>query len=228
MNKVALVAITAVISGAAGFAAGWFIKQKKDEELLWEMDEYVTNTVAAYEQTNQSLEAALKSQRKVNAAHAINKYKGVEVNPVEKEVKEEQRPVQEERPIPPKVVINESDIQKQEPDNMGPRLIPIEEWNDEMEQEPDWDKLEYTYFPKADLLCDEEAMIRIMDYTYEIGSEALGILRNLDENKQDDAVLYVRNPYLGCDIQITVDWEEPNAEWFDYEDIANMEGGVKG
>lgn len=228
MNKVALVAITAVISGAAGFAAGWFIKQKKDEELLWEMDEYVTNAVAEYQKTINSLETTIVSQRKANALHAINKYKGVEVNPVEKEVKEEQRPVQEERPIPPKVVINESDVQKQEPDNMTPRLIPIEEWNDEMEQEPDWDKLEYTYFPKADLLCDEEAMIRIMDYTYEIGSEALDILRNLDENKQDDAVLYVRNPYLGCDIQITVDWDEPNAEWFDIDDIANMEGGVKG
>ncbi len=222
MNKVALVAITAVISGAAGFAAGWFIKQKKDEELLCEMDEYVTEAVAEYQKTINSLESTITSQRKVNASHAINKYKGVEVNPVEKEVKEEQRP------IPQKVVINEGDIHKQEPDNMGPRLIPIEEWNDEMDQEPDWDKLEYTYFPKADLLCDEEAMIRIMDYTYEIGSEALGILRNLDKNKQDDAVLYVRNPYLGCDIQITVDWDEPNAEWFDYEDIANMEGGVKG
>ena len=222
MNKVALVAITAVISGAAGFAAGWFIKQKKDEELLWEMDEYVTNAVAEYQKTINSLETTIVSQRKVNASHAINKYKGVEVNPVEKEVKEEQRP------IPPKVVINEGDIQKQEPDNMGPRLISIEDWNDEMDQEPDWDKLEYTYFPKADLLCDEEAMIRIMDYTYEIGSEALDVLRNLDENKQDDAVLYVRNPYLGCDIQITVDWEEPNAEWFDPEDIGNMEGGVKG
>lgn len=228
MNKVALVAITAVISGAAGFAAGWFIKQKKDEELLWEMDEYVTNTVAEYQKTINSLETTIVSQRKVNAAHAINKYKGMEVNPVKNEVKEEQRPVQEERPIPPKVVINESDIQKQEPDNMGPRLISIEDWNDEMEQESDWDKLEYTYFPKADLLCDEEAMIRIMDYTYEIGSDALDILRNLDENKQEDAVLYVRNPYLGCDIQITVDWEEPNAEWFDVDDLANMEGGVKG
>ena len=217
MNKITMVAITAIVSGAAGFAAGWFLKQKKDEEILMEMDEYVNNTVEYMESVNQSLEASLKSQRKVNAANAMNKYKGVEVNPVTN---------QPERFIPKKVVITEDEAPSKKED--GPVIIPLEVWNDEMDVDPNWDKLEYTYFPKRDLLCDEEAMIRIMDYTYEIGSEALDILRNLDKEKQDDCVLYVRNPYLGCDIQIMVDWSEPNAEWFDVEDLKDMEGGVKG
>ena len=225
MNNKLLIkfALVALGSGAIGFAAGWFIKEKLDDKFFDEIREQITEAEANLASSNEELEKV----RHDFAQSAINKYNGVEVNPV----------------IPKKVILTEADMAArgrdealdknkkwapEKQDYTGPKVISLEDWNDEMEQDPDWDKLEYTYFPTKDFLCDFEAGLRIMDYTYEIGSEALDILRNLDKEKQEDAIVYVRNPYLGCDIQITVDWDEPNAEWFDVPNLNDVEGGVKG
>ena len=86
--------------------------------------------------------------------------------------------------------------------------------------------MEYRYYPSADLLVDDINDVRVMDYTYDIGSEALDIIRNAPEG--EETMVFVRNPYLGCDIQITVDWDEPNAEFYDVPDLNDMDGGVKG
>ena len=200
--------LTGVISGAVGFAAGWFIRQKLYDKIFADIAEQI------------QLDDMFRIEKEESAKEAIEKYNGTEVNPVSTEP----------RVIPQKVVLTEEDLaaKDKKQDYTGPKVISIEDWNDEMEQDPDWDKIEYVYFPKKDFLCDYENGLRIMDYVYEIGSEALDILRGLKDNVQEDAVVYVRNPYLGCDIQITVDYDDVDPEMFDIPNLNDMEGGVKG
>lgn len=115
-----------------------------------------------------------------------------------------------------------------------PVIIDVETYEDEMEQDG-WDKVEYTYFAKRTencpfgLLVDEYAGLRVNDPSYDIGNEAIDILRAVPEG--EEANVYVRNPILGCDILVKVSWEELSDEDREmYEDVGdrNEEGGVKG
>lgn len=213
MNK--KIIFVGIGSGIAGFAIGWLLKEHLDDKRFKEIQEELMEDVG-----DDSKEAEEDEQKESNVTEsvmndAIRRYKGVKINPTD-----DTKP----NHVPPKVVINEED--KKEESNK-PVIIPVEEYEDEMNHIGDtWDKVEYTYYPSADLLVDSIAQVKVMDYSYDIGTEALDILRNLDEGSSGQ-VLYVRNPYLGCDIMITVDWDEPNAEMFDVPDL-DYDGGVKG
>ena len=213
MNK--KIIFVGIGSGIAGFTIGWFLKEHLDDKRFKEIQEELMGDV-----DDDSKEAEEDEQKESNVTEsvmndAIRRYKGVKINPTD-----DTKP----NHVPPKVVINEED--KKEESNK-PIIIPVEEYEDEMNHIGDtWDKVEYTYYPSADLLVDSIAQVKVMDYSYDIGTEALDILRNLDEGSSGQ-VLYVRNPYLGCDIMIVVDWDEPNAEMFDVPDL-DYDGGVKG
>ena len=71
--------------------------------------------------------------------------------------------------------------------------------------------------------------LKVMDPTYDIGQEALDVLRGISEGA--DGTVYVRNPWLGCDIMVTVCWDELSDEEREaIEDVGDAleEGGVKG
>ena len=215
-TKMILMFIGGLIVGiGGGFAAGWIIKEKLDdkmfEDIAKELDrienEYVKK---AEEESVKKLDSDAGTVEGV-----INKYKGVEVNPV----KPEKIVLTEEQAN----LIRKNNEKRQQ--SAGPIVISAEDYLDD-EDNDGWDKQEYRYYPSADLLVDDINDVRVMDYTYDIGSEALEIIRNAPEG--EETMVFVRNPYLGCDIQITVDWDEPNAEFYDVPDLNNMDGGVKG
>ena len=129
--------------------------------------------------------------------------------------------------------MNEEEI-KQPVDELKPVIIDVETYEDEMEQD-DWDKAEYTFFAhRTDtcpygILVDEYAGLKIADPLYDIGSEALDLLRAVPEG--EESIIYVRNPKLACDILIKVVWDPLTDEELEaYEDVGdlNEEGGVKG
>ena len=215
-TKMILMFIGGLIVGiGGGFAAGWIIKEKLDdkmfEDIAKELDrienEYVKK---AEEESVKKLDSDAGTVEGV-----INKYKGVEVNPV----KPEKIVLTEEQAN----LIRKNNEKRQQ--SAGPIVISAEDYLDD-EDNDGWDKQEYRYYPSADLLVDDINDVRVMDYTYDIGSEALEIIRNAPEG--EETMVFVRNPYLGCDIQITVDWDEPNAEFYDVPDLNDMDGGVKG
>ena len=215
-TKMILMFIGGLIVGiGGGFAAGWIIKEKLDdkmfEDIAKELDrienEYVKK---AEEESVKKLDSDAGTVEGV-----INKYKGVEVNPV----KPEKIVLTEEQAN----LIRKNNEKRQQ--SAGPIVISAEDYLDD-EDNDGWDKQEYRYYPSADLLVDDMNDVRVMDYTYDIGSEALEIIRNAPEG--EETMVFVRNPYLGCDIQITVDWDEPNAEFYDVPDLNDMDGGVKG
>ena len=226
-TKMILMFIGGLIVGiGGGFAAGWIIKEKLDdkmfEDIAKELDrienEYVKK---AEEESVKKLDSDAGTIEGV-----INKYKGVEVNPVKMD-----SVVEKLNKIPEKIVLTEEQANlirknnEKRQQSAGPIVISAEDYLDD-EDNDGWDKQEYRYYPSADLLVDDINDVRVMDYTYDIGSEALEIIRNAPEG--EETMVFVRNPYLGCDIQITVDWDEPNAEFYDVPDLNNMDGGVKG
>lgn len=212
-NKIIFVGI---VSGIAGFAIGWLLKEHLDDKRFKEIQEELIKDADNDSKENGDDEKKESNVTESIANDAILRYKGVKINPTDD--------TKTDHVQPKKVVINEGDTKEQ---SSKPVIIPVEEYEDEMNHIGDtWDKVEYTYYPSADLLVDSIAQVKVMDYSYDIGTEALDILRNLDEGSGGQ-VLYVRNPYLGCDIMIMVDWDEPNAEMFDVPDL-DYDGGVKG
>lgn len=214
MNK--KIIFIGIVSGIAGFAIGWLLKEHLDDKRFKEIQEELMEDADDDSKEDEESEEKESNVTESVMNDAIRRYKGVKINPTDGT---EPNHVQ-----PKKVVINEDDAVKE---SNKPVIIPVEEYEDEMNHIGDtWDKVEYTYYPSADLLVDSIAQVKVMDYSYDIGTEALDILRNLDEGSSGQ-VLYVRNPYLGCDIMITVDWDEPNAEMYDVPDL-DYDGGVKG
>lgn len=215
--KIVLISIaSALVGGGIGFAAGWFIKEKLDDKIIADIAEQITIDEMFFKEKEKELKATTE-----DAKRAVRRYSGVEVNPVSIPLGTE---------TPKKIILTEEQANKIRQNRVKenkPIVISAEEYQDETPGgDDDWDKMEYRYYPSADLLVDDINDVRSMDYTYEIGSEALDILRNM--NNGEEGIVYIRNPYLGCDIQITVDWDEPNAEWYDVPDLNDMEGGVKG
>ena len=202
-------------SGIAGFTIGWLLKEHLDDKRFKEIQEELMGDADDDSKEDEEDEKKESNVTESVMNDAIRRYKGVKINPTDGT---------KPNHVPPKVVINEED--KKEESNK-PIIIPVEEYEDEMNHIGDtWDKVEYTYYPSADLLVDSIAQVKVMDYSYDIGTEALDVLRNLDEGSSGQ-VLYVRNPYLGCDIMIMVDWDEPNGEMYDVPDL-DYDGGVKG
>lgn len=205
-----------IVGIGGGFAAGWIIKEKLDDKMFEDIAkefERLENEYAAKEEE----EPVKKLDPDAGTVEGvINKYKGVEVNPMK---------------IPEKIILTEEQANiirknnERRQQSAGPVVISAEDYFDEQDNDG-WDKQEYRYYPSADLLVDDVNDLRVMDYMYDIGSEALDIIRNAPEG--EDTMIFVRNPYLGCDIQITVDWDEPNAEFYDVPDLNDMDGGVKG
>lgn len=205
-----------LVGGGAGFAAGWFIKEKLDDKMFEDIAKEIDNIENEYAKKAEEESVKKLDPDAGTIEGVINKYKGVEVNPVKK---------------PEKIVLTEEQANlirknnEKRQQSAGPIVISAEDYLDD-EDNDGWDKQEYRYYPSADLLVDDMNDVRVMDYTYDIGSEALDIIRNAPEG--EETMVYVRNPYLGCDIQITVDWDEPNAEFYDVPDLNDMDGGVKG
>ena len=216
-TKFILMFIGGLIVGiGGGFAAGWIIKEKLDDKMFEDIAKELDRIENEY-----AIKAEEESVKKLDSdagtvEGVINKYKGVEVNPVK---------------VPEKIVLTEEQANlirknnERRQQSAGPVVISAEDYLDD-EDSDGWDKQEYRYYPSADLLVDDINDVRVMDYTYDIGSEALDIIRNAPEG--EETMVFVRNPYLGCDIQITVDWDEPNAEFYDVPDLNDMDGGVKG
>ena len=216
-TKMILMFIGGLIVGiGGGFAAGWIIKEKLDDKMFEDIAKELDRIENEY-----AIKAEEESVKKLDSdagtvEGVINKYKGVEVNPVK---------------VPEKIVLTEEQANlirknnERRQQSAGPVVISAEDYLDD-EDSDGWDKQEYRYYPSADLLVDDINDVRVMDYTYDIGSEALDIIRNAPEG--EETMVFVRNPYLGCDIQITVDWDEPNAEFYDVPDLNDMDGGVKG
>lgn len=204
-----------LVGGGAGFAAGWFIKEKLDDKMFEDIAKELDRIESEYAKKEED-EAVKLDPDAGTIEGVINKYKGVEINPVKK---------------PEKIILTEEQANlirknnEKRQQNAGPVVISAEDYFDDQDNDG-WDKQEYRYYPSADLLVDDMNDVRVMDYTYDIGSEALDIVRNAPEG--EETMVFVRNPYLGCDIQITVDWDEPNAEFYDVPDLNNMDGGVKG
>lgn len=205
-----------LVGGGAGFAAGWFIKEKLDDKMFEDIAEEIDNIENEYAKKAEEESIKKLDPDAGTIEGVINKYKGVEVNPVKK---------------PEKIVLTEEQANlirknnEKRQQSAGPIVISAEDYLDDQDNDG-WDKQEYRYYPSADLLVDDMNDVRVMDYMYDIGSEALDIIRNAPEG--EETMVYVRNPYLGCDIQITVDWDEPNAEFYDVPDLNDMDGGVKG
>lgn len=225
-TKMILMFIGGLIVGiGGGFAAGWIIKEKLDdkmfEDIAKELDRIENEYVKKAEEESVKIDPDAGTIEGV-----INKYKGVEVNPVKMD-----NVVEKLNKIPEKIVLTEEQANlirnnnEKRRQSAGPVVISAEDYFDEQDNDG-WDKQEYRYYPSADLLVDDVNDVRVMDYMYDIGSEALEIIRNAPEG--EDTMVFVRNPYLGCDIQITVDWDEPNAEFYDVPDLNDMDGGVKG
>lgn len=226
----------ALCGGLIGFAAGWLIKEKEDDKFFDDLNKDLEKM------QNELIEDAENARKREDSAvEAMSRYKGVVINPMNEEQKET---IKDEMVKPQKMILTEeqadnirrnhnishfTDKLKKRLSNseepMGPVVISAEDYLDD-EQSDGWDKMEYRYYPSADLLVDDVNDVRIMDYTYEIGSEALDIIRNAPEG--EETMVFVRNPYLNCDFQITVDWDEPNAEFYDVPDLNDMDGGVKG
>lgn len=205
-----------LVGGGAGFAAGWFIKEKLDDKMFDDIAKEIDNIENEYAKKAEEESIKKLDPDAGTIEGVINKYKGVEVNPVKK---------------PEKIVLTEEQANlirknnEKRQQSAGPIVISAEDYLDDQDNDG-WDKQEYRYYPSADLLVDDMNDVRVMDYMYDIGSEALDIIRNAPEG--EETMVYVRNPYLGCDIQITVDWDEPNAEFYDVPDLNDMDGGVKG
>lgn len=205
-----------LVGGGAGFAAGWFIKEKLDDKMFEDIAKEIDRIESEYAKKEEEETVKKLDPDAGTIEGVINKYKGVEVNPVKK---------------PEKIILTEEQANlirknnEKRQQSAGPVVISAEDYFDEQDNDG-WDKQEYRYYPSADLLVDDMNDVRVMDYTYDIGSEALDIIRNAPEG--EDTMVFVRNPYLGCDIQITVDWDEPNAEFYDVPDLNDMDGGVKG
>lgn len=206
--------ITAVISGGIGFAAGWFIKQKLDDKLIATIAEELT---ADANIPDLSAEDLVDQELADSAIQAVSKYKGVTINP------------------PKKVILHEEDMHPMDSNediNTGedkPYLITVEQYEDE---DDNWDKAEYVFYTHRDdnnpygFLVDEVAQTKVMDPHYDIGQVALDILRNTEKTKNGD-VVYVRNPYLHCDIMITASDDIPDYEIYDMPSM-DYDGGVKG
>lgn len=216
-TKMILMFIGGLIVGiGGGFAAGWIIKEKLDDKMFEDIAKELDRIENEYVKKAEEESVKKLDPDAGTVEGVINKYKGVEVNPVKK---------------PEKIVLTEEQANlirknnEKRQQSAGPIVISAEDYLDD-EDNDGWDKQEYRYYPSADLLVDDINDVRVMDYTYDIGSEALEIIRNAPEG--EETMVFVRNPYLGCDIQITVDWDEPNAEFYDVPDLNNMDGGVKG
>lgn len=216
-TKMILMFIGGLIVGiGGGFAAGWIIKEKLDDKMFEDIAKELDRIENEYAKKAEEESVKKLDPDAGTVEGVINKYKGVEVNPVKK---------------PEKIVLTEEQANlirknnEKRQQSAGPIVISAEDYLDD-EDNDGWDKQEYRYYPSADLLVDDMNDVRVMDYTYDIGSEALEIIRNAPEG--EETMVYVRNPYLGCDIQITVDWDEPNAEFYDVPDLNDMDGGVKG
>lgn len=216
-TKMILMFIGGLIVGiGGGFAAGWIIKEKLDDKMFEDIAKELDRIENEYVKKAEEESVKKLDPDAGTIEGVINKYKGVEVNPVK---------------IPEKIVLTEEQANHIRKNNekrqqsAGPVVISAEDYFDD-EDNDGWDKQEYRYYPSADLLVDDINDVRVMDYMYDIGSEALDIIRNAPEG--EDTMVFVRNPYLGCDIQITVDWDEPNAEFYDVPDLNDMDGGVKG
>lgn len=216
-TKMILMFIGGLIVGlGGGFAAGWIIKEKLDDKMFEDIAKELDRIENEYVKKAEEESVKKLDPDAGTIEGVINKYKGVEVNPVK---------------IPEKIVLTEEQANlirknnERRQQSAGPVVISAEDYFDEQDNDG-WDRQEYRYYPSADLLVDDINDVRVMDYMYDIGSEALDIIRNAPEG--EDTMVFVRNPYLGCDIQITVDWDEPNAEFYDVPDLNNMDGGVKG
>ena len=216
-TKFILMFIGGLIVGiGGGFAAGWIIKEKLDDKMFEDIAKELYRIENDYAKKAEEESVKKLDPDAGTVEGVINKYKGVEVNPVK---------------VPEKIVLTEEQANlirknnERRQQSAGPIVISAEDYLDD-EDSDGWDKQEYRYYPSADLLVDDINDVRVMDYTYDIGSEALDIIRNAPEG--EETMVFVRNPYLGCDIQITVDWDEPNAEFYDVPDLNDMDGGVKG
>lgn len=215
-----------LVGGGAGFAAGWFIKEKLDDKMFEDIAKELDRIEDEYAKKEEEESVKKLDPDAGTIEGVINKYKGVEVNPVKTD-----SVVEKLNKIPEKIVLTEEQANlirknnERRQQSAGPVVISAEDYFDD-EDNDGWDKQEYRYYPSADLLVDDMNDVRVMDYTYDIGSEALDIIRNAPEG--EDTMVFVRNPYLGCDIQVTVDWDEPNAEFYDVPDLNDMDGGVKG
>lgn len=133
-----------------------------------------------------------------------------------------------------KYIIKEGEEEPAKNTDFKPVIIDVETYEDEMEQD-NWDKIEYTFFANRTencpngILIDEYAGLKVVDPVYDIGQEALDILRAVPEGTE--ANVYVRNPILACDILVRVSWDPLTDEELEaYEDIGDLaeEGGVKG
>lgn len=215
-TKMILMFIGGLIVGiGGGFTAGWIIKEKLDDKMFEDIAKELDRIENEYAKKAEEESVKKLDPDAGTIEGVINKYKGVEVNPV----KPEKIVLTEEQAN----LIRKNNEKRQQ--SAGPIVISAEDYLDD-EDNDGWDKQEYRYYPSADLLVDDINDVRVMDYTYDIGSEALDIIRNAPEG--EETMVFVRNPYLGCDIQITVDWDEPNAEFYDVPDLNDMDGGVKG
>lgn len=226
-TKMILMFIGGLIVGiGGGFAAGWVIKEKLDDKMFEDIAKELDRIENEYVKKAEEESVKKLDPDAGTIEGVINKYKGVEVNPVKMD-----SVVEKLNKIPEKIVLTEEQANlirknnEKRQQSAGPIVISAEDYLDD-EDNDGWDKQEYRYYPSADLLVDDINDVRVMDYTYDIGSEALDIIRNAPEG--EETMVYVRNPYLGCDIQITVDWDEPNAEFYDVPDLNDMDGGVKG
>ncbi len=226
-TKMILMFIGGLIVGlGGGFAAGWIIKEKLDDKMFEDIAKELDRIENEYVKKAEEESVKKLDPDAGTIEGVINKYKGVEVNPVKMDDIAEKL-----NKIPEKIVLTEEQANlirknnERRQQSAGPVVISAEDYFDEQDNDG-WDKQEYRYYPSADLLVDDINDVRVMDYMYDIGSEALDIIRNAPEG--EDIMVFVRNPYLGCDIQITVDWDEPNAEFYDVPDLNDMDGGVKG
>ncbi|MBQ1458935.1 MAG: hypothetical protein IIZ20_10555 [Butyrivibrio sp.] len=226
-TKMILMFIGGLIVGiGGGFAAGWIIKEKLDDKMFEDIAKELDRIENEYAKKEEEESVKKLDPDAGTIEGVINKYKGVEVNPVKTD-----SVVEKLNKIPEKIVLTEEQANlirknnEKRQQSAGPIVISAEDYLDD-EDNDGWDKQEYRYYPSADLLVDDINDVRVMDYTYDIGSEALDIIRNAPEG--EETMVFVRNPYLGCDIQITVDWDEPNAEFYDVPDLNDMDGGVKG
>lgn len=207
------VIIACIVSAGAGFAGGWFLKKHLDDKEFDALDDAYREY---YEAFNKKLKQTSNEAKSVS--EALAEYKGVEINSDRGEI-----------PQPQKIILTEEEYKATHPtdsdednstgDRGEPYDISVEQYEDESQN---WEKTEYTYYrnttePKLNpygILIDELADAVIMDAKYDTGY-ALSELKALFADQPDGSIIYVRNPYLICDIAVKVSDEELDPEYYD-------------
>ena len=223
-----LVATVAVVSLAAGAAAGYFVAKKRvgaqfdamlDHEIAKTKEFYETQQRLNKEGEFETVEKAalrLVPQEEREAVEAFKSYQGKGVDVVETEeelevtvteVEQDGEDVVETQVVTRNIFVNGSPIDEDAWDQdveesmrtpKYPYIITVEEFN---ENEPDHEQLQVTFYEKDGVLCDDsDGVINNID-----GNVGEGNMLRFGHGSKDRNIVYIRNERRQVDYEVARD-----------------------